>query len=308
MQERVAIITVLYNSSSVLPDFFRSLEGQTRRDFTLYAVDNASPDDSLEQVQAWAGRVSFPVEVIRSETNAGIAAGNNRGIRAAREAGCRWFLLTNNDTVWEPDTLEILLAEAERHGAGMAVPKITIHGTDRLWYAGGSWNRLRGGTRHHGLGRRDRATRDEASRPVEYAPTCCMLIRDTVFERVGVMDERFFLYYDDADFVRRATRAGETLWYVPRSCLAHKESVSTGGVSPLAQYWLSRNLLLFTRKHYSAPYWCYVLAVHWAILLTKRAITFDRAQWTACRRGILDGIEICRTPVRKISTEIGCTE
>jgi GT2 family glycosyltransferase len=135
-----------------------------------------------------------------------------------------------------------------------------------------------------------------------------MLIRDTVFERVGVMDERFFLYYDDADFVLRATRAGEALWYVPRSRLAHKESVSTGGVSPLAQYWLSRNLLLFTRKHYSGLYGYYVLAVCVAILLTKRAITFNRAQWLACRRGIRDGIEICRPSARKITTELGCTE
>lgn len=304
---KIAIITVLYNSASVLPDFFRSLDRQTCRGFTLYAVDNASPDDSAERAQELASQVSFPVEPIRSETNAGIAAGNNLGIRAALADGCQWIVLANNDTVWEPDALEKLLAGAEQHGASLAVPKITIHGQDRIWYAGGRWNRWRGGTRHDRYGKKD-SPDDDISRRTEYAPSCCMLIRGDLFDRVGMMDERFFLYYDDADFVRRAAEIGTELWYIPQSRVSHKESVSTGGVSPLAQYWLSRNLLLFTGKHHSRAYVYYVLCVNLLILFTKRAFLFDRRQWTASRNGLRDGMRLCRADRPHLTVNPLCTD
>ena len=285
---KIAIVTVLYNSVSVLPDFFQSLDSQTRRDFALYVVDNASPDDSLVLVNRLAQSVDFHVICIENSSNSGIAGGNNLGINAARQDGCEWILLTNNDTVWTPDTFEVLLEQACRCGAKIAVPKIKIHGTDRIWYAGGRWNRFRGGTMHV---KKDRTA---CAAPTAYAPTCCMLIHHTVFARIGGMDERFFLYYDDSDFVRRAADAAIPVWYVPQAVVSHKESVSTGAVSPLAQYWLSRNLLLFTYKHHSKLYWCYVLAVHLLILCTKRLLTFGRAEWRASRRGFRDGLRACR--------------
>lgn len=290
MKSKVGIVTVLYNSSSVLPDFFRSLDRQECRDFTLYVVDNASPDDSQEQAKRLATTVSFQTVFIENTCNGGIAQGNNLGIVAARQTGCEWILLSNNDTVWQPDTLKTLLEETDRCDAEIAVPKIKVHDSDRNWYAGGGWNRWRGGTKHIF----QEKPQDLKFRVVEYASTCCMLIRRAVFDRIGGMDERFFLYYDDSDFVRRAADAGIKIGYVPQATISHKESVSTGAVSPLAQYWLSRNLLLFTHKHHSKVYWYYVLAVNLLILFTKRLLTFRPAEWQASWRGTCDGIRACR--------------
>ncbi len=283
----IGIVTVLYNSAPVQPAFFESLEAQTHRDFTLYVVDNASPDDALDDTRQLAEMVSFPVVCVAGFQNLGIAAGNNSGIAAARADGCAWIVLANNDTVWEPDTLENLIAETRRFDATLAAPKTLIFDTDRLWYAGGGWNRWCGGTKHF---KKDHI---KHSVTVSYAPSCCLLIRADVFDRIGTMDERYFLYYDDSDFVRRATRAGETLLYVPASRIFHREGASAGACSPLAQYWLSRNLLLFTRDHFSTIYWWYVLLVNLLILCTKRVFIFDRPQWLASWRGLRDGVRFC---------------
>ena len=290
MKNKVGIVTVLYNSSSVLPDFFRSLDEQVCRDFTLYVVDNASPDDSLTQARLLATTVSFQTVFIENPCNGGIAQGNNQGIRTARRDDCEWILLSNNDTIWRPDTLEILSKETDRCGAEIAVPTIKMYGSERNWYAGGCWNRWRGGTKHIVREKRQ----DLKSRVVEYAPTCCMLIRSTVFDRIGWMDERFFIYYDDSDFVRRAADTNLKIWFIPQAKIRHKEGVSTGAVSPLAQYWLSRNLLLYTHKHHSKVYWHYVLAINLLILFSKRLLTFRFAEWQAAWRGMCDGIRTCR--------------
>jgi len=286
--EHIGIVTVLYNSLAVLPDFFRSLNEQAYRDFTLYVVDNASPDDSFGQARALADTVDFRTVFIRNTINSGIAQGNNIGIYAARQDGCEWMLLSNNDTVWSPDTLALLVEKAGACRAQITVPKILCHDTGKTWYAGGSWNRLRGGTMHH------KADQVNAPSVTEYAPSCCMLIRRSVFDRIGVMDERFFIYYDDSDFVRRAYGAGISIWYIPHAVISHKEGSSTGAVSPTAQYWLCRNLLLFTGKHESALYWNYVLAVNLLILLLKRPFTFRWKEWLAAWQGIRDGVIDCR--------------
>ena len=292
----IGIVTVLYNSAPDLPDFFCSLDGQTCRGFTLYIVDNASPDDSLKQAERLAKIVDFQTIFIRNEQNGGIAQGNNLGIRAAREAGCEWIVLANNDTVWESDTLAVLLEQVEQNNARIASPKILAHNTDRLWYAGGRRNRWRGGTVHF------RNDRIEAPAKVEYAPTCCMLIHRAVFDRIGPMDEHFFLYYDDTDFVRRARGAGIAVWYIPQAVIRHKEGSSGRIASPTAQYWLSRNLLLFTHKHHSKTYWYYVLTVSLLILFGKRLFTFGRPEWLASRRGLRDGVRACRRlPAEPIS-------
>lgn len=284
---QIGIVTVLYNSAPVLQDFFASLQSQNTHEFVLYIVDNHSPDDSLELARKLSATVSFSTVFIEKPENTGIACGNNLGIRAARRDGCRWILLANNDTIWRRDTLDRLLESAETTGYQIVVPKILHHPTGRIWYAGGRWNRLRGGTIHFTHERLDTCL-------VEYAPSCCMLIHNTLFDLIGEMDEQFFLYYDDSDFILRAAKSHINILYTPKAIIEHKESSSAGTASPSTQYWLSRNLLIFTEKYYSIYYLYYVILVNMAVLFSKRLFTFDRAQWWAAWRGIRDGIRLCR--------------
>lgn len=287
--ETVGIVTVLYNSQAVLSDFFGSLNRQTFRSFTLYAIDNCSPDGSVQWIKENTERMDFPVILLSNSENGGVAQGNNIGIRAAMGAGHPWILLSNNDTVLEPDTLERLLSGTRAAHANISVPKILIQDTNRIWFAGGYMDRLRGGTKHTGYGKTDCKEFDTPGF-VEYAPSCFMLIHRSVFDKTGCMDERFFIYYDDTDFITRARLHGIRPYYLPDSRLYHKESCSTGGISPLAQYWLSRNLVLYSRKHCPGNRLARILSVNLLILFCIRTFTFTTSQWRACWKGYKDGL------------------
>src|SRR5574344_12596 len=101
MRPMIGIVTVLYNSESVLDDFFLSLEKQTFTHFRLYVIDNKSPDQSLAVSRNLLEKSTLDFALIENATNEGIAKGNNLGIKAALEDGCNYVLLSNNDVVLE---------------------------------------------------------------------------------------------------------------------------------------------------------------------------------------------------------------
>lgn len=249
---KIGIVTVLYNSSSVLEEFYATLDMQTYRNFVLYVIDNHSPDDSLTKAQTLSQNVSFRTEIFPEPENWGVAKGNNIGIEHALADGCDLVLLSNNDIVLEPSTIADLLEGMQQMHATMAVPKIYFYGTNLLWAAGGRFDLLRCLTPHYGFMEEDCGQYNRA-RLVEYSATCFMLIHRDVFSRVGLMDEVYFVYYDDSDFVWRAVREGdERLAYIPTARLAHKENTCTGGArSNFSVYYFSRNSLIFAKKHFS---------------------------------------------------------
>ena len=143
MTPRIGIVTVLYNSAGVLPEFFETLGTQRYTNFILYIVDNKSPDDSLAVARKLCASARFETVVIENEENYGVAKGNNIGIKAALRDGCDRVLLSNNDIVLVPDTIECLVRAMESGKAWMAVPKIHFHGTNKIWYAGGCYTYVR---------------------------------------------------------------------------------------------------------------------------------------------------------------------
>jgi GT2 family glycosyltransferase len=252
MTARVGLVTVLYNSPDVLPDFFESLAKQTFADYWLYIIDN-SPDDAPLKVARESARKwqMSNVTFVRNDQNLGVATGNNQGIKLALEAGSDYVLLLNNDIVF-PDTalLENLVHHADVTGQPMIVPKIFFHDSGRIWCAGGRIDRKRGTTTHRGEGERDLGQFDQVEM-TDYAPTCFMLIKSAVFSAVGLMDEKYFVYYDDTDFVWRTHEAGYRITYWPPGQVWHKVSSSTGGyLSPFSVYYSERNRIYFIRKNF----------------------------------------------------------
>ncbi len=246
-RRKTGVVTVTYNSEAVIDGFLRSLLQQSHGDFVLYVIDNASSDTTLNRL---AGYHDDRIVVIRNAENRGVAAGNNQGIRASLQDGCDAVLLINNDTEFEPQLLEKLSAALEQHGCDMATPKMLFFDSPaRIWCAGGQFNRAKGYLPvHYGADETDRGQHD-VTRVVEYTPTCCVLVRSSVFHRIGAMDERYFLYFDDTDFLFRAQRAGMKLVYLPKAKLWHKVSSLTGGSSPFAVRYLTRNHVYFIRKN-----------------------------------------------------------
>ncbi len=223
---KVGVVTVTYNSSEVLNEFLRSVSAQTYGDFLLYAIDNASRDNTVVQLEAWA---DARLRVIANAANIGVAAGNNQGIRAALAEGCDYVLFLNNDVEFGPDTFATLLAELDALDCDLVTPKILFADGAHIWAAGSSFQPLKGYLgANTGEGERDNG-QFEQPRLIRNAPTCCLLARSEVFQQVGFMDEKYFVYNDDADFLFRAWRAGLVMYYTPRARILHKVSALTGG-------------------------------------------------------------------------------
>lgn len=257
---RLGLVTVLYKSDEVLEDFFRSLHMQSYRDFHLYIIDNSPSEATDAIISDCSGRYPLPgMTHIRSEGNIGVAAGNNRGIRAALHAGCSHVLLLNNDILIEQNHMLERMMELARKEELVTV-KIFYHDTRLLWMAGGYMDHRRALGVHYGYKKPDGPAYDKAGY-VTYAPTCFLLVKASLFDSVGMMDESYFAYYDDTDFVLRCTRSGHKLWYEPSLRLYHKVSSSSGGdFSPFYIYYGNRNKIYFIRKHYKGIHKCWLLA------------------------------------------------
>jgi GT2 family glycosyltransferase len=266
---KIGIVTILYNSEAVLFDFFESLAKQTYQNFILYVIDNKSPDNSLDLSTSLTMQYSFQIEIIANDDNYGVAKGNNIGIKKALNDNCDMILLSNNDIIFEANCIEVLLQNMQDYNIDMAVPKIYYWGTNKLWYAGGNFSKLKGIVCHTGYLQEDTGIYN-TPKSVDYAPTCFMLINKEVVNKVGLMDEKYFVYYDDTDFVFRAIHSGMKLWYIPQSVVQHKVSVSTGGAdSDFSLYYKNRNFIYFVRKNHSFFIALYYLLLQFARLMEK---------------------------------------
>jgi len=209
-------------------------------------VDNASDDGSPEEIR-WL----FPqVVLMRNGENLGITGGHNVGIRYCLEQGFDYVLFLNNDTVVNQEFLDRLVESADERT--MVAPKTYLHGQPGLLDdTVGDFDWWRGVWRGWLYGKPEPAG-FERPRKVNMASLCCLLVPTAVFRNVGLMDERFFMYYDDFDFVARARAAGYRLRLNPAAVIHHRKAASSGGVeSPFKVYYASRNRLYLMRKHSS---------------------------------------------------------
>jgi GT2 family glycosyltransferase len=280
-QAVIGVVTVTFNSASVIRGFMDSLLKQEHAAFILYVVDNASSDETLQYVAVYADP---RVTKIRNSTNVGVAEGNNIGIRAALEDGCAYVLLINNDTVFDCDLLSQLGVGLNTYVCDMIVPKILyFDAPDKIWCAGGYFRRLDGTSRHFGYGKRDDG-RFDRSRSVPYSPTCCMLIKAAVFKRIGLMDANYFVYFDDTDFCYRAQRQSFRLYYLSSARVWHKVSSLTGGAeSDFTVRYCTRNQVYYVLKN--LPRWqlLYYLPLFQIRILAKFVLMSRRltALWMA---------------------------
>jgi GT2 family glycosyltransferase len=284
----IGIVTVTFNSESVLPEFLDSLTAQTDRNWILYVVDNASGDSTLELCRA---AENIPQVTIANAKNLGVAEGNNQGIRKALADGCDSILLLNNDTILAPDLLEKLRSGLGLYNCDMTTCKIYYaNPPDLLWCAGGRFKWWRGySSAHDGGEEKDRGQYDTPRR-IDYCPTCCLLARKSVFERAGMMDDQYFAYYDDTDFLLRCRKLGLTLWYLPQGNLWHKVSSLTSATSDFTARQYARNYVYFVRKHlpgWRAHLWAWIDQLKFAlsVVLGRSSIARWRLRRAAAREG-----------------------
>lgn len=247
-EPRIGVVTVTFNSGLVLPEFLACTFSQTHGNFLLYVVDNASSDSTLSILHECGDE---RLRTLANSTNLGVAEGNNVGIRAALHGGCDLILLLNNDTEFPKDLFMRLQQGLDTHQCDMTTAKMFFFDSpDLVWCAGGYFDEKRYfGAFHTGMNEKDIGQFNQAQR-VTYVPTCCLMIRRSVFDAVGLMDSRYFVYTDDVDFLYRCLLHGLTLWYLPDAILFHKVSSLTGGSeSAFAIRYMTRNRVYFLRKH-----------------------------------------------------------
>ncbi len=252
---KVGLVTVLYKSDDVLHDFFKSLSIQTFGDYHLYLIDN-SPSAETDSLIAVLLK-KYPVSAythIKNPQNFGVAKGNNQGIELSLQNNADFVLLLNNDIDFVQQLLlEEMLNCAEKRNEDIVIPKILYHGTRKIWMAGGKFIHYKGTSATYGDMQEDAEAYNKPGY-VDYAPTCFMLISRNVFNTIGLMDEKYFVYYDDNDFVIRAINNGFKIYFLPQIEVFHKVSFSTGGSESLFSiYYLNRNRVYFIRKNYTFP-------------------------------------------------------
>ena len=243
----VSIITINYNQAEVTRQFLESTRCLTYPNYEIIVVDNGS----VQPLHNTLDTNVYPrLRLLRSEVNLGFTGGNNLGMEEARGD---YFFIVNNDTELSPALLENLLKPfAENPKIGVVCPKIRFYDAPQLvQYAGyNPINMYTGTATAIGYNQTDDGRFNEPH-PTYFAHGCAMLVRRTVVEQVGRFAERFFLYYEELDWSQRIRNAGYIIYYQPAASILHKESVSVGQHSPLRTYYLTRNRILFMRRHCS---------------------------------------------------------
>ncbi len=257
---KVAIVLLNWNQEDLTLACLRSLRQVDYADLQVILVDNGSRPGSLAAIEA-----GFPdVTLIKHERNLGFTGGNNAGIRRALAEGADYIMLLNNDTEVAPNLLRLLVefAEADPH-IGVVGPLIYYYDDPRrIWSAGGAVNPLTAASAGLAEGEVDEGGRLPCQ--VDYVSGCALLIKRAVVEQIGLLDERFFIYYEETDWCARAREAGYQVWLVPQARVWHKISLQARGASPWYLYLMTRNRLLYLRKRGAS--WLHLL---WVILTSE---------------------------------------
>lgn len=219
--DKIGLVTITYNSADVLQPFLDCVWQQTHSNLVLYIIDNASEDDThliLEKEN------DSRLQIINNSTNFGVAKANNQGIKRAIADDCDQVLIINNDVEFEATLIEKLLQLQDERSCSLVTPKMMYYDNpNHIWYAG-SWFIKKKGylPLHRGIKEIDEGYFDKIVE-VEYAPTCCLLAKKEVFQDVGMMDEKYFVYFDDTDFSYRVWKDGRhKIFYCPNVKFYHK--------------------------------------------------------------------------------------
>ena len=211
----------------------------------VIVVDNSSFQDEASEIKK-----RFPqVLVIRSNQNLGFSGGNNLGIQAAH--GKYLFFINNDTIIHQPSAISHLMNRLDSSPSiGMVSPKIRFSwGNQLIQYAG--YTPLSPITLRNqsiGCGEEDLGQYD-TPHPTPYVHGAAMMVKREVIEKAGMMPECYFLYYEELDWSEMIRRAGFEIWYEPACTVYHKESQTTGRMSPLKTFYITRNRLLFAQRN-----------------------------------------------------------
>ncbi|MEM4234883.1 MAG: glycosyltransferase family 2 protein [Candidatus Methanomethylicaceae archaeon] len=248
MNPTVSTVILAHNNYTDTFECLHSVLKVNYNPLTIWLVDNGSTDRTAQLVKE-----NFPqVQLVQTHKNLGVAGGFNAGIVTAIKAGAKYIFILNNDTVVEPNIIQVLLTEAQKNpDYGILMPKI-LHYSDRnrIWSIGARSRLFPPAIVMIGLNKLDDYSYSKP-RLLEFAPTCALFIPSRVFERIGLLDDGYFFYYDDWDYSLRVRQAGYKIAYIPQARIYHKVSRTINRTRKTPFYWqtLGRSGARFYRRH-----------------------------------------------------------
>jgi GT2 family glycosyltransferase len=295
----VSVVIVNWNTRETLRDCLRTVYEQTKDvEFEVIVVDNASVDGSADMV-----RTSFPQALLLANSaNRGFAAANNQGIEVAKG---RYVLLLNSDTLVLDGALDRMVRFAEAHPEAAATACRVLN-SDRTWQSTcfmfpSALNLLIGALYLNQLLPRNRFCGRERMtwwdgqdvRAVEVVAGCFILARRDAIEQVGVLDESYFMYGEEADWCYRFRKAGWRVLFTPGAQIVHLGGVSSAQVKGPMCLQLRASLLLFLRKHRGMA--SYIAGCAFVSLFFLLRIPVWLATAAASRSGRAENWETART-------------
>jgi len=261
--KKVFLVILNWNGGEMTLNCLKSLKDVECDGFSVevIVVDNGSTDDSVERIR----KTEPKVKIVENKKNLGFAEGNNVGIKYALENGADYICLLNNDTRVDPSFLAELvksLQSDEKIGLiggkiyfekGYEFFKNKYKDNQRgkvIWYAGGliDWNNIYAS--HRGVDEVDEGQYDQVEE-TQYVNGCLMLGTKEMFQKIGLFDKKYFLYFEDVDLSLRVKKAGFKVIFCPKAKIWHLNSGSSGSGSSLHDYFITRNRLLFGMKYAS---------------------------------------------------------
>ena len=230
---RVLVVVLNYKGETVLIPCLRSLVTGLGSGDKMLVIDHGQETKLMQQVEKL-----FPqVEVLTPATNGGFAQGMNRGLHVALEKGFDAAWIVNNDVVASSETLMRLKSALNTYGDQALFSPVITTPSGNIWFAGGviAWMRMRvnHNTEYSGTGE-----------PflTNFLTGCALFIPTAIVKKVGFLDERYFLYYEDAEYSERVQRSGGKLVVVPQARVIHSEESKK---NPAKIYWLVRSGTIF---------------------------------------------------------------
>lgn len=269
LSKRLCVIVVNYRTAEMTVNCLASIaaDGWLPANGRVIVVDNASEDGSDQvvgraiKVHGWGGWV----DLVRADRNGGFAFGNNVAIRQCNgkpaERKPDHILLLNPDTAARPGAIQTLVEFLDAHPKAGIVGSQLLDAEGRSQCGGFSFpsvlGELESGLRLGPVTRllkRWVVPRAVAPEPqqVDWVSGASFMVRRELFEQIGLLDEGFFMYYEEVDFCRRAKAAGWQVWHVPDSQVVHQEGASSGireAARPRPRYWYDSRCRYFTKHH-----------------------------------------------------------
>lgn len=283
--KKVSIILLNYKGAEDTIACLKSLLKISYAKYDIVIVDNASPDDSVERIEEYfksmaAGEYTFfrsPEEAMQSSQpqstftllqtghNGGYGYGNNVGIKYALKNGADYVLLLNNDTVVDPGFIEPIVQMCEEDKSiGIASGQIFYFDhPDIFWFNGGTFSKCTGKVTHIDYGKKNTGQKPLGNST--FITGCLWLVPKYVFEKVGLINEKYFMYVEDVEFSQRIVSKGYCLKVTPHCRIWHKVgSSSAAELTEFSMYWMTRNRLSYMAEH--AKLYCWPLFFYNSVL------------------------------------------